>query len=71
MSQQTTPYFQQYANLDTHYYECRTCHGKSWDSDTAALAGKADLSPADVVHDTNCPGAYFTDKHVRRVTLTY
>lgn len=65
------PYFQQYANLDTHWYSCRCCGGVSPDSDTAALAGKDNLSPADVSHDTYCPGRTFPDKYTRRITKTY
>lgn len=63
-----TNYFSQYKNLDTHWFECRACGGVSWDSDQAALAGKADLSPADVTHDEFCPGKVFPNKHIRRIT---
>lgn len=63
-----TNYFTQCANLDTHWFECCVCGGVSWDSDRAALAGKADLSPADVSHDGFCPGKAFPDKHIRRIT---
>lgn len=65
----STPYFQRYANLDTHWFDCRVCGGVSWDSDRAALAGKVDLSPSDVSHVGYCPGKVLPDKHVRRVTL--
>lgn len=67
----TKPYFERYENLDTHWFNCRTCGGNSWDSDTAALAGMSELTPANVVHDTNCPGKAFPDNHVRRVTRMY
>ena len=63
------PYFEQYANLETHWFICRVCYGISLDSDLAPLAGKADLSPADVAHDAHCPGRTFPDKHVRRITI--
>lgn len=62
------PYFQRYENLDTHWFACKTCGGKSWDSDTAALAGKDSLSAKDVTHDTYYPGNAFPDNHVRRIT---
>lgn len=65
------PYFQQYANLDTHWFRCQCCGGISWDSDTAALAGKVDLPEADVRHDSYCPGKAFPGKYVTRITRTY
>ena len=67
----TENYFAQYRNLDTHWYRCSCCGGTSWDSDTAALAGKADLGPADIRHDTNCPGRVFPDKYSERITRLY
>lgn len=65
------PYFNRYENMNTHWFNCRTCGGNSWDSDTAALAGKSDLSVADVTHDTNCPGKASPGNHVRRIERTY
>lgn len=60
-----------YRNLDTHWFECRTCRGKSPDSDTYALMGHDSLTPAAVTHDTNCPGKVFPEGRVRRVTKLY
>lgn len=65
------PYFSRYENLDTHWFNCRTCGGNSWDSDTAALAGRSELTPAMVTHDKYCPGESNPDKHVRRIERTY
>lgn len=63
------PYFERYENLDTHWYACKTCGGRSFDSDSAALAGFPELSPSRVSHDTYCPGKTFPENHVRRVTV--
>lgn len=58
-------------NLDTHWFVCMTCGGISWDSDTAQLAGKTELTPANVSHDRFCPGKASPENHVRRITRTY
>lgn len=60
-----------YKNMETHYYICKTCGGKSLDSDTQALAGLETLTPENVMHDRFCPGKAFPDKYVRRVQHTY
>ena len=65
------PYFDRYENMNTHWLNCRTCGGNSWDSDTTALAGKSDLSEADVTHDKYCPGKEFPLKYVRRIERIY
>lgn len=67
----TKPYFARYENLDTHWFKCRCCGGKSWDSDTAALAGLSELTPENVTHDPYCPGKAFPDKYVNRITKLY
>ena len=59
-----------YADLDHHWYECRSCRGTSLDSDTFALAGQGMVKPENVRHDTHCPGAVFPGRYVRRITLT-
>lgn len=61
-------YFKRYENLDTHWYRCRVCGGRSLDSDTAELAGLDELSEKNCQHDRFCPGRAFPDKHVFRVT---
>lgn len=57
-----------YADLDTHWFRCRTCGARSLDSDTHALAGRGPVTAAHVPHDDFCPGVAFPDKYVQRIT---
>ena len=57
-----------YADLDTHWFECRSCRGVSLDSDTYALMRGGVVPRSSVTHDAFCPGAVFPDKYVRRIT---
>lgn len=66
-----SPYFARYENLDTHWFCCSCCGGVSWDSDTAALAGRTELTPEMVTHDKYCPGKSLPAKYVRRITKLY